>query len=56
LAAIAGANPAELMSRLGHSTPAAALRYQHSTNELEQRKARIEALTTGLEFWPFRPF
>lgn len=29
LAAIAGATLAELMGRLGHSTPAAALRYQH---------------------------
>lgn len=30
LAASAGANLAELMARLGHSTPAAAMRYQHA--------------------------
>jgi len=30
LAATAGATLAELMSRLGHSTPAAAMRYQHA--------------------------
>lgn len=30
LAAIAGATVPELMSRIGHSTPAAALRYQHA--------------------------
>ena len=29
LAALSGATLAELISRLGHSTPAAALRYQH---------------------------
>ena len=29
LAALSGATLAELMGRLGHSTPAAALRYQH---------------------------
>ena len=32
LAAAAGATIAELMARLGHSTPGAALRYQHAVN------------------------
>jgi hypothetical protein len=30
LAALSGATLAELMARLGHSTPAAAMRYQHA--------------------------
>jgi hypothetical protein len=30
LAAATGATLAELMARLGHSTPAAAMRYQHA--------------------------
>ncbi len=33
LAAHTGATLAELMNRLGHSTPTAALRYQHATND-----------------------
>ena len=33
LAAHTGATLAELMNRLGHSTPAAALRYQHAIND-----------------------
>ena len=33
LAAHTGATLAELMNRLGHSTPQAALRYQHATND-----------------------
>jgi integrase len=32
LAAAAGASLAELMARLGHSTPAAAMRYQHAAD------------------------
>jgi integrase len=40
LAAATGATLAELMHRLGHSTPAAAMRYQHAT---EDRDAAIAA-------------
>ncbi len=41
-AATAGATVRELMSRLGHATPAVALRYQHAT--LERDKAIAERL------------
>lgn len=40
LAVAAGASTKELMGRLGHSTPAAALRYQHA---MEGRDAAIAA-------------
>ena len=40
LAAATGATLAELMGRLGHSTPAAALRYQHAAAERDQEIAR----------------
>jgi integrase len=40
LAAQTGATLAELMGRLGHSTPAAALRYQHAAAERDQEIAR----------------
>lgn len=43
LAARTGATIAELMSRLGHSTPAAAMRYQHSAAERD--RAIAEALS-----------
>jgi integrase len=43
LAAQSGATLAELMSRLGHSTPAAAMRYQHAAAERDQ--AIAEALS-----------
>jgi integrase len=39
LAASAGATLAELMARLGHSTPAAALRYQHVADGADRRIA-----------------
>jgi integrase len=39
LAASAGATLAELMGRLGHSTPAAALRYQHAAQGADARIA-----------------
>lgn len=42
LAAMTGASTRELMARLGHSSPAAALRYQHATLE------RDEAIAQGL--------
>jgi integrase len=40
LAAQTGATLAELMNRLGHSTPAAALRYQHAAADRDQEIAR----------------
>jgi integrase len=43
LAALTGATLAELMSRLGHSTPAAAMRYQHAAQGRDQ--AIAEALS-----------
>ncbi|MGH9171155.1 MAG: tyrosine-type recombinase/integrase [Acidimicrobiales bacterium] len=42
-AAAAGATVAELMHRGGHSTPAAALRYQHATEERDEAIARAMA-------------
>ena len=43
LAAAAGATIAELMARIGHSTPAAAMRYQHAAEDRDQ--AIAEALS-----------
>ena len=43
LAAQAGATLAELMGRLGHSTPGAAIRYQHAAADRD--KAIAEALS-----------
>jgi integrase len=40
LAAATGATLADLMARLGHSTPGAALRYQHAAAERDQEIAR----------------
>jgi integrase len=40
LAAQTGATLAELMARLGHSTPGAAMRYQHAASERDQEIAR----------------
>lgn len=48
LAASAGASTRELMARLGHASPAAALRYQHATAERDQVVAdRMSDLITG---------
>jgi integrase len=48
LAASTGASTRELMSRLGHASPAAALRYQHATAERDQVVAdRMNDLITG---------
>lgn len=41
LAAATGATLAELMARLGHSTPAAAMRYQHAAKERDQAIAGL---------------
>jgi integrase len=48
LAASAGASTRELMARLGHASPAAALRYQHATAERDRLIAeRMGELVTG---------
>jgi integrase len=48
LAASTGATLAELMARLGHSTPAAALRYQHAAAGSDQRiAAALSKLADG---------
>ena len=48
LAAMTGASLAELMGRLGHSTPGAALRYQHAAAERDREIARrLSALIEG---------
>jgi integrase len=48
LAASAGASTRELMSRLGHASPAAALRYQHATAERDQTIAeRMDDVIVG---------
>ncbi|WP_229118173.1 tyrosine-type recombinase/integrase [Enemella evansiae] len=41
LAALTGATLKELMDRLGHSTPSAALRYQHSARDRDAEIARL---------------
>ena len=41
LAASPGATLAELMARLGHSTPAAAMRYQHAGQGRDQAIAEL---------------
>ncbi len=43
LAATTGAGTKEIMRRLGHATPQAALRYQHATDE------RDKALAAGID-------
>lgn len=48
LAAATGATLAELMQRLGHSTPAAALKYQHAAAGRDRQIARLlSKLATG---------
>jgi integrase len=50
LAASTGATLAELMSRLGHSTPGAAMRYQHASQERDREIARkLSALVAGVD-------
>ena len=45
LAAWSGASTRELMARLGHSTPAAALRYQHASRHRDREIAdRLDEL------------
>jgi hypothetical protein len=45
----AGANPRELMERLGHSTSRAALIYLHSTTERQHQFADAVAARVRLE-------
>jgi integrase len=47
LAAQTGATLAELMNRLGHSTPGAAMRYQHAAAERDQEIARRLSAMVG---------
>ena len=48
LAASTGATLAELMARLGHSTPGAALRYQHAAQDRDRViAAALSQLATG---------
>jgi integrase len=54
-AAASGATIAELMHRAGHSTPAAALRYQHATEERDEAIARaMAALAEPASIVPLR--
>ena len=54
-AAASGATVAELMHRGGHSTPAAALRYQHATEDRDEAVARaMAALAQAAPVVPLR--
>jgi hypothetical protein len=46
---VAGATTKELMTRLGHASPQAALRYQHATAERDTAvAAALDGLATGV--------
>ncbi len=56
LAATTGATTAELMRRLGHSSPDAALVYQHAAADRDAEIARaLDALARGADVIPLRP-
>lgn len=56
LAAATGASTAELMHRLGHASPAAALVYQHASTERDSDIARaLDGLMGGATVTPIRP-
>jgi len=56
LAAAPGATLADLMARIGHSTPAIALRYQHAVEGRDQQiAAALSALRPGQGHRPQRP-
>jgi integrase len=55
LAAATGATLAELMARLGHSSPAAAMRYQHAAAERDQAIAAALSEMAGGKVVPLRP-
>ncbi|MGZ4565948.1 MAG: tyrosine-type recombinase/integrase [Blastococcus sp.] len=49
LAAATGATTKELMRRLGHSSPAAALLYQHAADDRDAEIARaLDAMLSGI--------
>lgn len=53
LAAATGASTRELMARLGHSSPQAALRYQHASRDRDSAiAAALNELITGAEVHP----
>lgn len=55
LAAATGATMAELMARLGHSTPQAAMRYQHAAEDRDRAIAEaLSQLATGATVLPLR--
>jgi integrase len=47
MAAATGATLAELMARLGHSTPGAAMRYQHAAQERDREIAAALSRLAG---------
>jgi integrase len=55
LAAAAGATMAELMRRLGHSSPAAAMRYQHAADDRDQAIAEALSEFAGANVVALRP-
>ena len=56
LAAATGASTAELMRRFGHSSPDAALVYQHAAADRDVEIARaLDAMASGGEVVPIRP-
>jgi integrase len=55
LTAQTGATLAELMARLGHSSPAAAMRYQHATAERDQAIAAALSEFAVAKVVPLRP-
>jgi integrase len=56
LAAATGATLAELMARLGHSTPNAAMRYQHATSDRDHEIAAVLSdMMAGGKMVPLRP-
>jgi len=56
LAAQAGATLAELMARLGHSTPGAAMRYQHAAADRDRAIAEaLSKMVTGIGFGVQKP-
>jgi integrase len=55
LAAATGATLAELMARLGHSSPSAALRYQHAVADRDQAIADALSKIAGAKVVQLRP-
>jgi integrase len=55
LAAATGATMAELMRRLGHSSPGAAMRYQHAADDRDQAIAGALSEFAGAKVVALRP-